>query len=86
MRLSFVADLLSRPVLVGYMAGIGVLAIDGQLDNFLGVSTDAEELRPHLGQVAAALPTADWAVVPWPPVSWSCCSCCRGSIHASPNH
>lgn len=62
-RLSFVADLLSRPVLVGYMAGIGVLMIDGQLDNFLGVSTDAEELRPHLGQVAAALPTADWAVV-----------------------
>ena len=26
LRLSFVADLLSRPILVGYMAGIAVLA------------------------------------------------------------
>ena len=41
LRLSFVADLLSRPILVGYMAGIAVLMIDSQLDRVLGA--DPEE-------------------------------------------
>ena len=32
LRLGFVADLLSRPVLIGYLAGVAVLMITGQLD------------------------------------------------------
>ena len=31
LRVGFVADLLSRPVLVGYMAGVAVIMITGQL-------------------------------------------------------
>lgn len=62
-RVSFISDLLSRPVLVGYMAGIGVLMIDGQIDSFLGIDTDADTLQEHLGQIATALPSANPAVV-----------------------
>src|SRR6478672_2972359 len=36
-RLGFVANLLSRPVLIGYMAGIGVLMIISQLGKVTGI-------------------------------------------------
>lgn len=36
--LAVVADLLSRPILVGYMAGIAVLMINSQLDKVFGVA------------------------------------------------
>jgi sulfate permease, SulP family len=61
-RLAFLGDLLSRPVLVGYMAGIGILMIDGQIDGFLGISTDADGLGRHLQEVATGLGDVDPAV------------------------
>ena len=36
-RLGFVADMLSKPVLVGYMAGVAVIMIAGQLETFGGL-------------------------------------------------
>lgn len=49
LRLSFVADLLSRPILVGYMAGIAVLMINSQLDKILGATTaQADTVFQHL--------------------------------------
>jgi SulP family sulfate permease len=36
-RLGFVADLLSRPVIIGYMAGLAVIMITGQLNRMTGV-------------------------------------------------
>lgn len=49
LRLSFVADLLSRPILVGYMAGIAVLMINSQLDKVLGATTaQADSVFEHL--------------------------------------
>jgi high affinity sulfate transporter 1 len=63
LRVAFISDLLSRPVLVGYMAGIGILMIDGQLDSFLGVDTEGDTLFSHLSEVVSALPTANPAVV-----------------------
>ena len=39
-RLGFVADLLSRPILVGYMAGVAVTMIVGQLSKLTGVPVD----------------------------------------------
>ncbi|WP_103381613.1 SulP family inorganic anion transporter [Pseudonocardia dioxanivorans] len=41
-RLGFLADLLSRPVLVGYMAGIAVIMIVGQLGPLTGVQVDGD--------------------------------------------
>jgi sulfate permease, SulP family len=39
-RLGFVADLLSHPVLVGYMAGVALIMISGQLDTITGVPVE----------------------------------------------
>ncbi|HYQ66986.1 SulP family inorganic anion transporter [Actinophytocola sp.] len=57
-RLGFLADLLSRPVLVGYLAGVAVIMIIGQLGKVTGVpvagGSTVDELRSFatgLGQV-----------------------------------
>jgi sulfate permease, SulP family len=44
-RLGFAADLLSRPVLVGYMAGVAVLMIVSQLGKLTGMSLQGETPR-----------------------------------------
>lgn len=41
-RLGFMADLLSKPVLVGYLAGVAVIMIAGQLSKFSGVQIDED--------------------------------------------
>ena len=43
LRVGFVARLLSRPVLVGYLAGVAVIMIAGQLGKLLGVQVDGTE-------------------------------------------
>jgi SulP family sulfate permease len=48
-RLGFLADLLSRPVLVGYMAGVAVIMIIGQLGKVTGVPTDSDSPLAALG-------------------------------------
>lgn len=40
LRLGFLAELLSKPVLVGYMAGIAVLMVVSQLGNIFGIETE----------------------------------------------
>ena len=49
-KLGFVADLLSRPVRVGYMAGLAITIVVGQLPKLFGFSVDASGL---LGELAA---------------------------------
>jgi SulP family sulfate permease len=55
-RAGFVADLFSRPILVGYMAGIAALMIVGQLDKVTGVPVDGDgflaELSSFLGNIS----------------------------------
>ena len=41
-RLGWIADYLSRPVLIGYLQGVAVVMIVGQLGKLLGVSISAE--------------------------------------------
>ena len=48
LRLSFLADLLSRPVLVGYLSGIAVLMIVGQLSSLLGVDVDGDTVPAEI--------------------------------------
>ncbi len=50
LRLGFVADLLSRPVLAGYMAGLAAIMIAGQLGRVTGVP---ESGRTFLSDVAS---------------------------------
>ena len=49
-RLGFVADLLSRPVLVGYLAGVALIMMAGQLGRLTGVRVSGESFT---GQVAS---------------------------------
>jgi len=50
-RLGFVAELLSRPVLVGYMAGIAVLMVVSQLGHLTGVTVTGDSTREVVGQI-----------------------------------
>ncbi|MFM7675830.1 MAG: sulfate permease [Synechococcus sp.] len=43
-RLGFLADLLSKPILVGYMAGVAVIMIGGQIGKISGLSMEADGL------------------------------------------
>lgn len=48
LRLGFLADLLSRPILVGYMAGVAVIMITGQISSISGVPLVADSLTAQL--------------------------------------
>jgi high affinity sulfate transporter 1 len=48
-RLGFLADLLSRPVLVGYMAGVAVIMIVGQLGKTTGVPVAGDSTLADVG-------------------------------------
>ena len=54
-RLGFLADLLSRPVLVGYMAGVAVLMIVGQLGKVTGVAVAGDSAVAELGSLVRQL-------------------------------
>jgi sulfate permease, SulP family len=61
LRLGFVAELLSRPVLVGYMAGVALIMIAGQLGRVTGVPVTGDgpaaqvtSFLGHLGHVRPA--------------------------------
>lgn len=47
-RLGFVADLLSRPVLIGYLAGVALIMMVDQLTKLTGVPTDGSGFFPKL--------------------------------------
>jgi high affinity sulfate transporter 1 len=48
LRLGFLADLLSRPILVGYMAGVAVIMITGQIGRISRVALTADSLFGQL--------------------------------------
>src|SRR5205085_2912539 len=47
MKLGFVADLLSKPTQIGYMNGLALTILIGQLPKLFGFSTDADGLIPE---------------------------------------
>ncbi|MER6443429.1 sulfate permease [Streptomyces sp. NPDC001185] len=57
-RLGFLADLLSRPILVGYMTGVALIMIVDQLPKLTGVSTAGSKFFPQLFSFAGRLGTA----------------------------
>ncbi len=52
-RLGFLANLLSRPVLVGYLAGIGILMVFSQLGKLTGLRVTGENVWQELASVFA---------------------------------
>jgi SulP family sulfate permease len=55
LRLSWIADYLSRPVLVGYLHGVAVVLIISQLPKLLGIDVDAHGPLPTLMEVIREL-------------------------------
>ncbi|WP_316772595.1 SulP family inorganic anion transporter [Streptomyces sasae] len=47
-RLGFLADLLSRPVLIGYLAGVALIMVVDQLPKLTGASVSGTEFFPQL--------------------------------------
>jgi SulP family sulfate permease len=62
-RLSFLANFLSRTVLVGFLTGVGIQVAAGQLPDMLGVTAAGHATLPKLADIARALPHVHWADV-----------------------
>jgi high affinity sulfate transporter 1 len=60
-RLGFVADLISKPVRIGYLAGLAVTIFVGQLPKLFGISVDAEGLFQEFVAVLSNLESTN----PW---------------------
>ncbi|SDW54287.1 SulP family inorganic anion transporter [Thiocapsa roseopersicina] len=54
-RLGFIAGFLSRPILVGYLNGIALLIIVGQMGKLFGISVAADDFFPQLLETLAKL-------------------------------
>jgi sulfate permease, SulP family len=63
LRLGFVADLLSRPVLVGYMAGVAFIMIAGQLGRVTGIPVSGRSFLAQVFSFARGLPSAQPASI-----------------------
>ncbi|GAA5017985.1 SulP family inorganic anion transporter [Streptomyces siamensis] len=62
-RLGFLADLLSRPVLIGYLAGVALIMMVDQLPKLTGAGTTGTEFFPQLWSFLRNLPDARPATV-----------------------
>jgi high affinity sulfate transporter 1 len=55
LRLGFLADLLSQPILVGYLAGVAVIMVASQLGTIFGVTVSATDSLGRIGELAKRL-------------------------------
>jgi SulP family sulfate permease len=55
LRLGWLADYFSRPVLIGYLHGVAVVLVVSQLGKLLGLDIDAREPLLQIGEVAREL-------------------------------
>ena len=62
-RLGFLADLLSHPVLIGYMAGVAVIMIGSQLGKVTGVSVEGDEFLDQIRSFVGGLDELHWPTV-----------------------
>ncbi|HET6847625.1 MAG TPA: sulfate permease [Gaiellales bacterium] len=60
-RAGFVTELFSRPVRIGYLNGLALTILVGQVPRLLGGSTDSHTLVGELRSVATAMGGIDWA-------------------------
>lgn len=57
-RLGFLANLLSKPILIGYMAGVAIIMMTGQLGKVSGLSIDANTVFGEVQTFLSHLPQA----------------------------
>lgn len=61
-RLGFLTDLLSRPIRIGYMNGIAIVILAGQVPTLLGFAVDARDVTGEIAGLVRGI--ADGYVVP----------------------
>jgi len=62
-RLGFVADLLSRPILVGYLAGVAALMVMSQIGKVTGVDVDGDSFFAQAASLVGQLGEVNWPTV-----------------------
>ena len=62
-RLGFLADLLSHPVLIGYMTGVALIMIASQLGKVTGVSVEGEEFVEQIRSFVEGLDELHWPTI-----------------------
>jgi len=60
LRLGFVANFLSKPVIVGFMHGLALVIVGAQLPKVLGIRATGETTLEQLGAIAQRLPDTNW--------------------------
>ena len=79
-RLGFLTDLFSKPVRLGYLAGIALIVIADQVPRLLGVPTTGGEFVDDVGDLAGHLGEIDPATAASGSAASSSCSCCGASL------
>ena len=59
-KLGFVADLISKPVRVGYLAGLSVTIFIGQLPKLLGISVDGDSILEEVAAIFNSISQVNW--------------------------
>ena len=59
-RLGFLADFLGKPVLVGFMNGIAISIVLGQIGKVFGFTIDSGRILPRLFEFVTKLPQTHW--------------------------
>ena len=62
-RLGFIASVLSKPVLVGYITGVGLTLLSSQIAAFTGVSIEADRFFPRVLELLSELDDVDPATL-----------------------
>ncbi len=62
-RLGFLANLLSKPILIGYMTGVAIIMIAGQLGKISGISIHGNTVFEEMGQFIQHLDQSHGATV-----------------------
>lgn len=62
-RLGFLATMLSKPVLVGYISGVGLTLLSSQIASFTGAPIDADKFFSRFHELIANLDRLDGATV-----------------------
>ena len=63
LKLGFVANFISEPVLVGFKSAIGVVIVVDQLPKLLGIHIEKAGFFRDIGAIIGHLPEASWATV-----------------------
>ena len=84
-RLGFIGDLLSKPVLTGYMAGVAIIMIASQLGKVTGVETAGDSFVAIVAFVRRRTSATGSRGSPWQSASASPC-CPAGADPALPPH